>query len=297
MRVNPDASNDLIAYLNAARQQESNALRQLSSGRRVAVASDDPSAMANMVHERAHELASDDFVESIATVRDYLSTADSALNSVVSNLERAVSIGVEGATGTQTAQNRRAMAQEIRGIRDQVLSLANLRFRGTFLFSGTDIAEPFQVDPSGTNNISYQGNSSVNSVEIGDGGRLIDLGTPGNAIFTSDGADVFAALQRAIVALDSNDTEAIGECVGTVRNALDHVSQARVVYGGRLAQLDADQQFLQAQKLQSQSRQDELVGADPAETISRLQQAQFARDAILAATGRSSKLSLLDYLR
>jgi flagellin-like hook-associated protein FlgL len=44
-------------------------------------------------------------------------------------------------------------------------------------------------------------------------------------------------------------------------------------------------------------RENDLVGVDPAEAIAQMQQAQYARDATLAAVARSQQVSLLDYLQ
>jgi flagellin-like hook-associated protein FlgL len=82
-----------------------------------------------------------------------------------------------------------------------------------------------------------------------------------------------------------------------VRDALSHISGLRVTYGSGLSQLDSDEQFLQSAKLQAQTRENDLIGVDPAEAITHMQQAQYARDATLAAVARTQQSSLLDYLQ
>jgi flagellar hook-associated protein 3 FlgL len=297
MRINPDNSSDLLLMLNRCRLDEEAAIQQLSSGRRAVKPSDDPAAMAAVSQLHRRESQASEFLQSISSLRESLSTADSTLNSVVQGLDRAITLGVEGATATQSAANRQSLAQEIRGIRDQLLCLANTSFRGSYIFAGTAAqAAPFVADSTVPGGVRYDGNSEVDSIEIGDH-RLISKGISGDQIFASAGAGVFVSLDTLANALDTNDVAGIQDAIREVRSAFDHVTASRVVYGNEMAQLDSDEQYLNQAKLQIQTRETELIGADPAAAASQLQHAQFARDATLAAAARTQLVSLLDYLQ
>lgn len=297
MRINPDSSSDLLSLLSRSQQEQQVAIQQLSSGRKASKPSDDPSAMADVTQLHRREMQTDEFLQSISSVREFLSTADSTLNSVVHGLDRAVTLGVEGATDTQSSSNRKSLAQDVRGIQDQLLSLANTSFRGGYIFAGTATqAAPFVEDAAVPSGVRYDGNSQVDKIEIGDR-RQIASGLSGDHIFSAAGNDVFEALNSLANALDNNDVQGIQDATGQVRAAFDHVTSSRVVYGNQLAQLDSDEQYLNQSQLQTKTRETELVGADPAAAVSQLQQAQFARDATLAAAARTQLMSLLDYLQ
>jgi flagellar hook-associated protein 3 FlgL len=297
MRINPDRTANLLAMLSEAREQEVTALRQLSSGRRIQLASDDPAASAAVTLNTQTQSQQDQYLQSIASVRESLSTADSTLNSVVQSLERAVSLGVEGANGTLSADNRASLANEVQGIRDQILGLANSSFRGTYIFAGTvNDTVPFTADPAQPSGMRYDGNQQSNSVLIGDG-RTISTGLPGDKLFADPSSNVFSALKQLADSLNANDPTAVADASGKVRAALAHVSNVRVTYGNNLNQLDSGEDFLHQAKLNSQARENSLVGADPADAIIQLRQAQFARDATLAAAARTQFTSLLDYLQ
>jgi flagellar hook-associated protein 3 FlgL len=226
-----------------------------------------------------------------------LSASDSALNGVVESLTRAVTVGVEGATGTVSAGDRLSLANEIDGIRDQVLSQANTTFNGIALFAGTNVtATPFVLDANSASGVTYNGNQRVNSVLIGDG-HAIPTGVAGDRLFLDPAANAFAALSSLSEALKSNDVGGVATATQAVRGALSHVSNLRVTYGSGLSQLDSAGQFLQSAMLQARTRENDLVGVDPAEAITQMQQAQYARDATLAAVARTQQSSLLDYLQ
>ena len=294
MRVNPDPSNDILAALTRTQQEQQRAALQLASGKRVSVPSDDPAAAAAMVDNLSRSAQTDEFVHSISTITALQQTADSTLSSVASALTRAINLGVEGSNGTLSDANRKSLAEELRGIKQQLLSLGNLSFQGSYVFAGTaSQTQPFVLDASTPSGVRYDGNQGVNQVTVGDGFQ-VEMNKPGSEIFTAPGSDVFQSVQDMINALESGGD--VGATVVEVRAAFDHVSAQRVFYGNTLNQLDAQETFLKGEQLQLASQQNALVGTDLAEAASRLTNATSARAAAVSAVAKMSQMSLFDYL-
>ncbi len=295
MRVNPDPSGDILAALTRSEQEQERAVMQLATGKRVNVPSDDPAAAAGMVNNRARSDQTDQFVRSISTITSLQQTADATLSSAVSALTRAINLGVQGANGTMSDADRQALAEEVRGIKTQMLSLANLSFQGSYVFAGTATqTAPFVADALMPSGVRYDGNQGVNEVTVGDGFNVA-MNVPGSQIFTAPGGDVFQGLQDMINALETNGD--VGATVVEVRAAFDHITAQRVFYGNTLNRMDAQQTFLKSSQVQLASEENSLVGADPAAAASQLASATSARDAALTAVGKMSQLSLFDYLR
>jgi flagellar hook-associated protein 3 FlgL len=295
MRVNPDITSDVLAALARTRGEEERALTQMSSGRRVNVPSDDPAAAAMLVVNHAQAASTDQFLRSVDGVRVQLQTADSALNSVVLALQRAISLGTEGANGTLSDANRASITQELEGVQDQILNLANLSFQGEYVFAGTNNrTQPFVLDNSDPSGVSYAGNAGVNSVRIGEGLNL-QVNLPGTTLFLAPAGNTFQAVQNLIQAMTTGS--GIGEAVGQVRTAFDNVTAQRVFYGNALNQLDSQDTNLNNVKLQVASAENQIGGADLADTTSQLVNAQSSRDATLAAAARIGQDSLFDYLK
>lgn len=295
LRINPDTSGDLLAALARTAKQENKALAELASGRRVNFISDDPAASSAMVINRSEVRAMDQFLRNVTSLRALLQIADSALNSVVLAMTRVIQLGVEGANGTLTSDNRLAVAAEVQGLQEQLLSLANLTFQGKFVFAGTAIAtQPFVLDGGVPSGVRYDGNANVTTVEIANG-ETIKMNLPGDAIFSDPTADLFLAVNDLIVALQTST--GIPAAVAGVEAAFDHVILVRGFYGNVLNRIDGTEFFLNRERLELNRQEEGLVGADLAETVTNLIGAQNARDAILAAASRISGNSLLDFLR
>jgi len=297
MRISPNSTNEMLLALAQASEREQGAIERLASGRRVNSPSDDPASMALAIENQARATQTDEFLFSVQSLRALLSTADSTINSVVINLERAVALGVQGANGTQAQSQRDAIAQEVRGIRDRVLSLANVSFRGSYVFAGTaSSAPPFVAADQDQAGVHYAGNSGVNRIAIGEGGMSIATNMPGDQLFSAPGSDVFAALDELVNALENGTNSEVSDAASHARKALDHVSAKRVFFGNALKQLENDEFTLKRSQLDIASEMKTLIAADPAQTISELVDARTARETLLTAMGKAGKNSLLDYL-
>jgi flagellar hook-associated protein 3 FlgL len=295
MRVNPNITADLLAALANAQQEQNTAMLQMASGRRVNIPSDDPSAAAILIQNQAQSDQADQFLRSADSIQAQLQTTDSTLNSVVLALQRAISLGVQGATGTLSDANRASLVSELQGIQEQLISLANLSFQGQFVFAGTATqTQPFVADGVQPSGVRYDGNAGTNTVAVGSGLHM-QVNLPGSQIFTAAGSDMFQAVHNLIGALQANsgaDTAVI-----EVRAAFDHVTAQRVFYGNAMNQLDSQELYLNNNKLQLSKQENAVGGADLAAATTNLLNAQNARSAALGAASRIAQLNLFDYLK
>ena len=295
MRVNPNPMPNLLAALMRVQLDEQTAMLEITTGRRVNKPSDDPTAAAVLVQNQDRSDETEQFLKSLSNMRGQLQTADSTLNSMVLAIQRAITIGVEGASGTLSSANRASLAEELSGIQDQLLSLANISFQGQYLFAGTATrSRPFSEDATAASGVRYDGNSGVNAVEVGDG-FLLPINRPGSQLFMAAGNDAFQAMHDLMQAMQSGS--GIDTAVNQLRQSLDYLSGQRVFFGNTINQLDAQQTFLNSQKIELSKQETDLAGADMASAVSRMVNAQNARDASLAAMGRAIQTTLFDYLR
>jgi flagellar hook-associated protein 3 FlgL len=294
MRLTATESRILLDALGAADSAQQKALLQMTTGKRVNVSSDDPAAAAVQVQTASRLSGCDQFLRSIGSLSGELQTADSALSSCVTTLQRAIAVGVQGANGTLSQQDREALAAEVKGISDQVLGIANQSYNGHFLFAGTaDSQQPYVLDPNVPGGVRYQGNDSVNQIEV-EQGHTVAMNLPGSKLFSAPGASVFQALSDLANALETG--VAIDTATQSVRTAYDQLTTARVFYGSAITQLDSDQNFLHNEKLQLQQTTNDNVGVDMNAAAVNMVNAQNARAAALQAAAQTGSLSLLDYL-
>jgi len=296
LRISPETSQILLNALNASDRAEQAALQQMSTGKRVNQASDDPAAAAMEVDIAAQMDGCDQYLRSIGSLSSELQTTDSSLNSVVTALQRAITLGTEGANGTMSSQDRETLAEEVKGIAQQVLGVANLSYNGHYVFAGTADAEPpYVADDNG--NITYQGNDAVNTVEV-ETGQSVAVNQPGSALFSATGANVFQALNNLVTEMQdpSTTTDDIGNATTAVRTAYDQLNSARSFYGSTLDQLQSSQDFLNSEQVQLSSQQDSTIGADLNTAAANLTSAEEARNAAVQAAASMNGMTLMDYI-
>jgi flagellar hook-associated protein 3 FlgL len=295
MRVNPNPLPDLIASIGQTQQQINLDLQQIASGRSINAPSDNPAGAAQLVQNADQSAQADQFQRSLSSVQGNLQNADSTLSSVVTVLQRAISLGVEGANGTLNNSDRQQIAIEVQGIQAQLLSLANLSYQGTFVFAGTlSNTAPYVLNAASPSGVSYVGNSEVNQITVGDHFK-VQTNLPGSQLFSSPGHDVFQAVQDLITGLQSGT--GIETAVNEISNSYSYINQQRVFYGNAVNQVNSQSTFLSSESTQLAQQESTIGGADLSKVISNLVNAQTARQATLQAVGQTQQNSLFSYIK
>ncbi|MBU3738964.1 MAG: flagellar hook-associated protein 3 [Rhodoferax sp.] len=168
-----------------ASQQE-----RLTSGKRINRASDDPTAVAQAerAHTRLGRIASDQ--RALEVQRNAISLAESTLGDAAGVMQRLRELTVQAGNGSLNASNRAVITQEMRGLREQLLALANTRdANANPLFGGLGSAgAPFVDTGAGVvfNGIAGQAAAGEFSVPgVMDGQAVWMDVASGNGSFTS----------------------------------------------------------------------------------------------------------------
>jgi len=295
IRVNPMPMPDLLAALEQLQQQASTATLELSTGSKINKPSDDPSGAAELVQIQEQSGQVDSFQRSIGSINGLLSTADSTLSSVTDALQRAISLGTEGANGTLSDSDRTDIANEVIGIQSQLLSLANTSYQGQFIFAGTAQTQPFVADPSSTSGVRYVGNTDTNQVAIGTDYNL-QVNLPGSQVFDGPAGDVFQSVQDLITALQTNSD--IAGAVNEVSDASSYISDQRVFYGNAMNQTNSQSTYLNSEATGLAQQQSNVAAADISTVATQFSADQTAESAAFSAIGSISQTgSLFDYLK
>jgi flagellar hook-associated protein 3 FlgL len=283
---------DGLADVNAAAQRLAEWQRQVSSQKRVQAPSDDPSAAAAGIREQAEMAALDQYRETSDSVQSRLTVADAALSDIISSLTAAQTTTAAARTTVLTPEQRQALAQQLRGIRDTILQAFNTQYRGTFVFSGTAaLTAPFVKDGAGVVQ-PYAGTTDVQVVDI-DRNRTAEVTLDGGAV----AGTLFADLDALATAIETGSMAQIDAGAASLEAAFRRATTAQSGVGITLGDLDALRGRLGTAWRAAEARRSSLEDANLAEAISRWQQAQTAYEASLGALGTRSRLSLMDYLR
>jgi len=298
MRVDPQYVSNLAESLNSTTAIEQILSEELSSGKSVNSLSDNPVAVGQNVLMNSQLSLDDTFSTTATSTESMLQVGDSALGSVVSQLTTAISLATEANNGTLSSDNLKAIAQQLSGIRDEVLSLANTTYLGQYVFAGSQgSTTPFTLDSTTTPaSVTYNGDSNVTYLATPNG-QKIQLNVPGDQIFSASGTDVLGTLNNLIADFSSGTAASTAQTDTTaLTSALSYVSQQRVVIDNSITRLTAAQTYAASESTQLQSAQTNLLQADVAQVAAKLSTAETQQSALTQVIAALGKGSLFDAL-
>lgn len=296
IRVNPKVVPDLVAGIAQTQQQLSQADQQITSGRTINQPSDNPAGTAALILNHAAQDQTDTFQVNVSDLQDRLQTADSALSSAVTAINQAISLGVEAGSSDLSDTDREDIANQLTGIQQQLVSIANTSYSGTYLFGGSLVeTQPFTLNSSSTSGVTYNGNDSTVTAEI-NSGDSVATNVPGDQLFLNPSGSLLGAIQQLITAIQNNS--GIGAASTTLGTAATVFNGQRVTYGSTLTQLQSTGNFLTAEQTQLATQENNVDAADLAKASSNFSQASVAYQSLIEAESNVLNLpNLLTFLQ
>lgn len=205
--------NDFNNNLHSRQSELQKVQKQLASGYRVNLPSEDPVAAVNYMDFDSRLREVEIYRTIVDNAKSKMNVTDSSLDSVTSIVQRLRELAVQGANGTYTKEERQNMAVEVDQLLRELASLANASYRGNPLFGGTTVdGSPFksQFKMDETNgmefleSVRYTGNNQSQLAEVENGEKVV-VSQPGNQIFWADNMNIYSTLNTSgyIAATDS----------------------------------------------------------------------------------------------
>lgn len=278
---------------------------QMSTGKRVNRASDDPVAASQAVVLSQAQAQNSQFATAHTFATQRVSMEENTLAQVTTAIQSAQEKIVYAGNGTLSDDDRASLATDLQGIRDQLLNLANSQDgNGRYIFAGykTDTA-PFTDDGTyvgGSENVAQQVDAS-RSMVIGHTGDKIFDSLTSNAKPGTD-SNLFEMLDSAIAALntpvsDDEDAQALASAAidktnRGLSNSLNNVLSVRAELGTQLNELDKLDALGDDRALSQTQQMSNLVDVDWNETISNYVMQQTALQASYKAFSDMQGMSL-----
>ena len=316
------SSTLFMANVDLVEQRIAQANNQISSGKRINVASDDPDQIGPLLQLRADLQRNTQIQSNLTLATADASAADNALSAAGSIIDRAVELATEGANSTQTADTRLALAEEVESLQQQMVSYSQTQVQGRYIFSGDlDGSPTYQIDmlpPPDPNNppdptqpvnpatltgVDQLSNAaSTRQVEDPAGGSFA-VSKTAQQIFDDDNADgtpandnVFAALNSLRLGLLANDQTAITNSVTSLQAASGHVNDMLAFYGTVENRISSANNFASQYGTQLQTEISNTEDADIPSAAMELTQANTQLEAAFQMEGKMPTETLFNYL-
>jgi len=276
-----ESTNDLITLQS-----------QIATGRRILSLSDDPVGSVKTMQLVSNLGEFNIYKSNLTYSKSYVQTTLTSLDQLLNTLSRAQEIAVQNRGSTTSQQIRQSAAVEVKNLFEQIVMLSNVKLGGKFVFGGHDtLNPPFQSDGA------YIGDSGELRVNIGSNSDL-KINMSGDEVFTTGngGEDVFGAIKSLQDALESNDSQGIGNSIDKIVAAFDSINVKIAESGARLNRIENSKITLDKFSADTELVISDTVDLDMAQAIIDMAAKQNIINGALATAGRILNLSLVNFL-
>ena len=305
MISNLDSRSQLfLTDIERVQQRISDAQRQVSSGHKVNVASDAPDVVSDLLRLRAALARNTQIQTNLGLAQTAANVADSALSSSILLLDRALTLGAQGATDTQTAAGRKGIAQDIEALEQQLVGFSQTQSGGWYLFSGDQETAPaYQLNLANGNGVDRLLTTSATRLAENPAGGTFLVSKTAEEIFDHRNLDdtfapdnAFAALNNLRVALENNDTAGVTAAITSVRLASDRLNACQSFYGTVQNRIQDALAFTQKYDTQIQTEISQKQDADIAAAALEFSQGTANLQAAFQMQGRMPRSTLFDFI-
>lgn len=186
---------------------------QLATGKRILTSKDDPAGSAYLLDIQSIISRVEQFQRNGDRLTSRLQLEDSTLQGMTDKMPRIIELTIQGLNDTMTAEDRQAIAVELRQLNEEMLSLANTKdSNGEYIFAGLTAGEP-PFHNTGDGVYTYTGDLGSRSLQIANDRTVQDrdngfdlfmnIGIWSPTTLTSIPATDFTAVDAGDITLDS----------------------------------------------------------------------------------------------
>lgn len=278
-----------IATVQRGLSRMSEAQDQVSSGIRVAKASDDPTAAAGIIRSGSSLRALEQYHRNVSAASSRASAEESVLDQVTDVLGRARELAI-AAGGSPDETTYAAAKAEVDQLLEFAVGLGNTRFDDGYLFGG----DRSDTAPFPTSAPPYTGATGRHEVEIASGLRIL-ANHNASEVFVDTG--VLQSLKDFSDALGARDQPGVTAAAGKLKDAFDGVQDLLGDVGARTNQMQVTAANLDALEVNLRTFKSDLEDVDFEKAVTELVGRQTAVQAAMMAASKVMGLTLADYLR
>ncbi|MBU0519137.1 flagellar hook-associated protein FlgL [bacterium] len=298
--------NDLIYTLNERMRNLNDLQNQISTGKRVYYASDDPAAAGMILRLRNSLNQNEQYQENLQDGKSWMINTEESLQSMYEMLTEARADAVEGSNEAITPEGMAMLAEEINGYLENFYSLSNSDYGGKTIFGGTNTTETaFNAirDPITGNITSVTSNANGIDGSIMrqiDTGEQIQININGAELFQPNGVsgdeDIFQTLINLRDALNGGDIQTVGDIIPQIDDIMANVSDMTTLIGSRVTRLNNLEMSLLAEKTTLTGQLSQQEDTDLVEAITNMTLEQNAYQVALNVGGMIIQPSLAQFI-
>lgn len=295
MRITNRMMVDLaVRRMNDRLTQFESAQRQLATGKRIQVASDDVAGMNTVLDLGSAMAANTQAQRNIQDGIVWTEMADSRMAGIGDQLHRIRDLVIEANNAANGPSGYSAIATEIGQLAESIRSVANSRHHGRPIFGGFVGAEPIQ---SVAGVWTYAGDAGEVSRRVSET-EVVTVNVTGDEVFGfAAGEDLFTVLDDLVANIGSGAPTGLDTELQRIDRAMDRLLAGRAAVGSARNRLDTAVVRSASDDVNLRTQLSETQDADMAAAIMEMQIQEVAYQAAQGALSKSLQSSLAQFLR
>ena len=294
------------AQMSALQNDLAKSQAQVSTQKQVLTPSDAPDQAAVITRLKSLIGKQESYSKTLDSVQARLNNEATSLSSASDILIRIKELAIQVNNGTNGDIGRTVIATEMKGLRDQLLSLGNSTdATGNYVFSGTKVRTvAFQENAAGT--VSYGGDQTEISVAVGEH-RTVAINRPGTQAFVSvvrtdsdgvsTGTGFFQALDDLIAGVKAADSTVMQRGLTEVDALHQGMVLAQANSGTDMKVVEQQAATLDDTQLTLTVALSSFEDLDMAKAITQMQKQMLSLEAAQSSFAKISQMSLFAYLK
>jgi flagellar hook-associated protein 3 FlgL len=298
----------------------------VATGKKFSKPSDDPIGVSRSLRLNTDVANIEQYKRNTEDALSWMETTETAIDSLVSVFQRAKELTTQAASETNSLEERAIIALEIEQLKNQIVSIGNTTYAGSYIFSGfktnkalldgqgnylpTSLAKGETIDF----NIGISDRITVNVIPqklFGTNGGGKGAGDPIDATTTintppppppapvppPDKPQMILVFEGLITALKGNNTIGISNGMDQLDAHFSNINAVRSEIGVKTNRLDLTLNRIADDALNLKDLLSKNEDADMAEVIMNLKMQESVYQASLSGGARIIQPTLLDFLR
>ena len=293
---------------------------QLSSGKKINSMLDDPPQSVNLVNSKRELTRIDTWNNNIKSLKNEIGQATDTLDLLIESGQRAKDLATSVSNNIYNNGSLKAVKDELEQIIGSVVSNANTKYDGKYIFSGTNTqTQPYSIEYAVDNNgnktdeivgIKYNGTDKngdwKRSLEIADGvfqqGNVLGIEALGEYSNGSSEGIMGCLMEFKNIVSDILENKAgvdysdISKLLDKFTTSIDRVAQSSSKLGGISNKLDMAQNSLENNSMNLKDKISGIEDLDLTQAITDWYSSQSAYQASMKVFTAFNSMSLLNYM-
>jgi flagellar hook-associated protein 3 FlgL len=287
-------ANNFLNNLSNSYKRLDKYMEQAYTGKKVSRPSDDPVVAMKGMNYRTELTEIQQYQRNLGEIHTWMDNSDDALDKATLALQRIRELAVQASNGTYEEGQRANIAEEVKQLKEHLISIANTKVNNKYIFNGTDTTNaPVEVDANG-NITKVSTNTEPVNITVSDGVKLQANITAPN-VFSQD---MFDKIQQFIDDLESGVPDAdLDAHIGSIDEVINTVVDERANLGARMNRLEMVEDRLSSQEVVASKILSDNEDVDFEKVIMQLKTQESIHRAALSVGARVIQPTLIDFLR